>query len=97
MLAKHALCGFAGALVATVAFYLPSSLLLFDKVKSLGTSLFASAGVAGIIVGVAAQKTLANLFAGFQIAMTQPIRLDDVVIVESMLKKVRKLLNQDLV
>ena len=66
-----------------ILFSIASSLLLFDKVKSLGTSLFASAGVAGIIVGVAAQKTLANLFAGFQIAMTQPIRLDDVVIVET--------------
>jgi small-conductance mechanosensitive channel len=49
----------------------------------VGTSILASAGVLGVIIGFAAQKTIANLFAGFQLAMTQPIRLDDVVIVES--------------
>ncbi len=59
-----------------------SVLMLFDEVRRFGTSLLASAGVVGIIVGFAAQKTISNLFAGFQIAMTQPIRLDDVVIVE---------------
>jgi len=57
-------------------------LMLFQQVRSIGTSLLASAGVAGIIAGIAAQQTLANLFAGFQIAMAQPIRQDDVVIVE---------------
>ncbi len=59
-----------------------SILMLFEEVRRFGTSLLASAGVVGIIIGFAAQKTIANLFAGFQIAMTQPIRLDDVVIVE---------------
>jgi small-conductance mechanosensitive channel len=49
----------------------------------LGASVLASAGVIGIIVGFAAQRTIANLFAGFQLAMTQPIRIDDVVIVEN--------------
>jgi small-conductance mechanosensitive channel len=56
--------------------------MLFDEVRRLGTSLIASAGVLGIIIGFAAQRTIANLFAGFQLAMAQPIRLDDVVIVE---------------
>jgi small-conductance mechanosensitive channel len=57
-------------------------LMLFQPVRHVGTSLLASAGIVGIIAGIAAQQTLANLFAGFQIAMAQPIRHDDVVIVE---------------
>jgi small-conductance mechanosensitive channel len=59
-----------------------SILMLFEPVRKIGASLLASAGVAGIIVGFAAQKTLANLFAGFQIALAQPVRQDDVVVVE---------------
>lgn len=59
-----------------------SALMLFEEVRRLGTTLLASAGVVGIILGFAAQRTVANLFAGFQLALTQPIRLDDVVIVE---------------
>ncbi len=57
-------------------------LMLFQEVRHVGTSLLASAGLVGIIAGVAAQKTLANLIAGFQIALAQPMRQDDVVIVE---------------
>jgi small-conductance mechanosensitive channel len=64
-------------------FTLASVLMLFDEVRQFGTSILASAGVIGIIVGFAAQRTIANLFAGFQLAMTQPIRMDDVVIVEN--------------
>lgn len=56
--------------------------LLFDELQSIGVSLLASAGVAGLIIGFAAQKTLGNLLAGIQIAMTQPIRIDDAVVVE---------------
>ena len=63
-------------------FTVASVLMLFQEVRQFGTSILASAGVVGIILGFAAQKTISNLFAGFQIAMTQPIRLDDVVIVE---------------
>ncbi len=63
-------------------FTVTSILMLFEEVRRFGTSLLASAGVIGVIIGFAAQKTIANLFAGFQLAMTQPIRLDDVVIVE---------------
>lgn len=61
---------------------LASILMLFQAVRHVGASLLASAGIVGIIAGVAAQKTLANLFAGFQIALAQPMRQDDVVIVE---------------
>lgn len=64
-------------------FSVASVLMLFEEVRRVGTSILASAGVLGVIIGFAAQKTIANLFAGFQLAMTQPIRLDDVVIVES--------------
>ncbi len=67
---------------AITLFTLASVLMLFKEVQRFGTSILASAGVVGIIFGFAAQKTIANLFAGFQLAMTQPIRLDDVVIVE---------------
>ncbi|MEQ9438670.1 MAG: mechanosensitive ion channel [Cyclobacteriaceae bacterium] len=61
---------------------LASVLLTFDGVREVGATLLTSAGVAGIIVGVAAQKSLANLLAGLQIAITQPIKIDDSVIVE---------------
>lgn len=57
-------------------------LMLFDEVKRIGVSLFASAGVAGVIIGLAAQKVIGAVLAGIQIAITQPIRLDDVVIIE---------------
>jgi small-conductance mechanosensitive channel len=59
------------------------ALMTFDGIRRIGISLFASAGVAGIVIGFAAQKLLGNILAGFQIALTQPIRLDDVVIVEN--------------
>jgi small-conductance mechanosensitive channel len=58
-------------------------LMLFERVRQLGMSLLASAGIAGIIIGFAAQRSIATLFAGLQIAITQPIRIDDVVIVEN--------------
>ncbi|UDF04378.1 mechanosensitive ion channel family protein [Asticcacaulis sp. AND118] len=61
---------------------LAATFLLFDELRGLGVSLLASAGVAGIVIGFAAQKTLGNLLAGIQIALTQPIRLEDAVVVE---------------
>lgn len=57
-------------------------LMTFEPLRQVGTGLLASAGLAGLIIGLAAQRTLGNLLAGIQIALTQPIRLDDVVIVE---------------
>jgi small-conductance mechanosensitive channel len=59
-----------------------AALMSFPEVRQYGYSLFASAGVAGIIAGFAARPVLSNLFAGVQLAMTQPIRIQDVVIVE---------------
>ena len=59
------------------------ALMTFEGIKRIGLSLFASAGVAGIIIGFAAQKLLGAVLAGFQIALAQPIRIEDVVIVEN--------------
>ncbi len=61
---------------------LAAILLHFETFRQFGTGLLASAGVAGIVLGFAAQRVLGNLFAGIQIAITQPIRVDDVVVVE---------------
>jgi hypothetical protein len=71
------------ALTIIGIFTLASMLMVFDSVRQFGASILASAGIAGIIIGLAAQRTLATLLAGFQIALTQPIRVDDVVIVEN--------------
>ena len=61
---------------------LASVLLTINGVRQAGTAILTSAGVAGIVVGFAAQKSIANLLAGFQIAITQPIKIGDAVIVE---------------
>lgn len=60
-----------------------AALMTFPILRQIGTSLLASAGVAGLIVGFAAKPVLGNLLAGMQIALTQPIRLEDVVIVQN--------------
>jgi small-conductance mechanosensitive channel len=59
-----------------------SVLMLFDPVRQFGTSILASAGIAGIVIGFAAQRTLGNVLAGIQIALTQPLLIDDIVVVE---------------
>jgi small-conductance mechanosensitive channel len=59
------------------------ALMTFDAVRQYGVTLFASAGVAGIIAGLAARPVLSNFFAGVQLAVAQPIRIDDAVIVEN--------------
>jgi small-conductance mechanosensitive channel len=66
-----------------VVITLSAALMTFEPVRQYGVSLFASAGVAGLIVGLAARPVLSNLFAGIQLAMTQPVRLDDQVMVEN--------------
>lgn len=71
-------------LVIAVIFFAASFMLMsFPKVRQMGVSLLASAGIIGIVLGLAAQKTLGNIIAGIQIAIAQPIRLEDVVIVEN--------------
>src|SRR5579885_1894025 len=64
--------------IVTVA----AALMTLPAVRQYGVSLFASAGAAGLVLGLAARPVLSNLLAGIQIAMTQPIRVEDVVIVE---------------
>ncbi|HEY5895899.1 MAG TPA: mechanosensitive ion channel domain-containing protein [Chthoniobacterales bacterium] len=68
------------AIVSIVA--LGCMLMVFDVVRQAGASILASAGIAGIVLGFAAQKTLGNFFAGMQIAFSQPIRHNDAVLVE---------------
>jgi small-conductance mechanosensitive channel len=58
-------------------------LMTFEPVRQYGVSLFASAGVAGLVVGLAARPVLSNLIAGIQLAVTQPIRIEDAVVIEN--------------
>lgn len=58
------------------------ALMTFPRIRQIGFSILASAGIIGIIAGIAAQRSIANFLAGVQIAFSQPIRMDDVVIVE---------------
>lgn len=71
-------------LLVTVIIIVATSIMLmsFSRIRQMGVSLLASAGVLSLIVGLAAQKTLGNVIAGIQIAFAQPIRLQDVVLVE---------------
>jgi small-conductance mechanosensitive channel len=61
---------------------LGAALMTFPRIREIGASLLVSAGVAGLAIGLAARPILENLIAGLQLAFTQPIRVDDVVIVE---------------
>ena len=70
----------ADTLIVIITF--AAALMTFEDVRQYGVSLFASAGVAGLAIGLAARPLLANLIAGVQIATAQPIRLDDVVFLE---------------
>jgi small-conductance mechanosensitive channel len=71
----------ASALIATLAIVL--ALMQFEAVRSIGVPFLASAGVAGIVLGLAAQRTLGSLFAGLQLSIAQPIRIGDEVLVEN--------------
>lgn len=68
------------AVVATVA--IAAMLLTFPAMRTVGTSMLASAGVLGVVAGIAAQSTLGNLFAGFQIAFGDMVRIGDTVVVD---------------
>lgn len=70
------------ATVIIIAVGVSAALLTFPQMQALGASLLASAGLAGIVAGLAAQSTLSNVFAGVQIAFSDAIRVDDIVIVE---------------
>jgi small-conductance mechanosensitive channel len=68
--------------VAVVLLGIAGALMTFPEMHAFGASLFASAGIAGIVAGLAAQTTLANMFAGMQLVFTDAVRMDDVVVVE---------------
>lgn len=70
--------------VAVVVILIALALILmtFPPIRAIGASLLASAGLAGLVIGVAMKPTISSLVAGVQIALTQPMRLEDVVIVE---------------
>jgi small-conductance mechanosensitive channel len=70
------------AVVVVVIVTVAIMLMTFPEVRHIGISLLASAGLAGLVVGMAARSTLASLIAGIQIAMTQPIRIEDALVVE---------------
>ena len=72
--------GITNSIIISIA--IAVALLTFEQARTIGLSLLTSAGVLGIIVGFAAQKSIGMILAGIQLAITQPIRIDDVVIVE---------------
>lgn len=76
----HVIGGVAQGAVVLVGVAI--TLMTFPQIRQIGTTLLASAGVIGLVVGIAAKPVFGNLIAGLQIAITQPIRFDDVVIVE---------------
>lgn len=75
-------------IIVILVFTVGTVLMTFKSIRNLGATILASAGIAGIIVGMAAQRSVANLLAGIQIAITQPIRIGDNVVVESEFGKV---------
>lgn len=77
---SHILLRIGDTLIVVIA--LAAALMTFNAVRQYGVSLLASAGAAGIVVGLALQPVLKNLFAGIQLAVTQPIRIDDGLLVE---------------
>jgi small-conductance mechanosensitive channel len=66
-------------------------LLSFEGIKKIGAGLLTGVGIGGIVVGFAAQRSLGNLLAGLHIAFTQPIRIDDVIIVEGQFGNVEEI------
>ena len=76
-------------LVIVVA--LGAMLMTFPAIRTLGTTLLASAGVLGLVAGIAARPLFENLIAGVQLALTQPIRIDDVVVVEKQFGRIEEI------
>jgi small-conductance mechanosensitive channel len=68
-----------------------AALMVFDQVRAFGASLLTSAGILGLVAGIAAQRTLQNVFAGLQLAITQPIALGDVVEVENVVGTIEEI------
>ncbi len=73
----------ARVIATLVMIVIAAALMTFNSVRQYGVSLMASAGAAGLMVGLALRPVLRNLFAGIQIAITRPIRIRDALIVEN--------------
>lgn len=74
---------FEAVLIAIIIIiFIAIALMTFETVRNLGKGILASAGVLGIIVGLAAQRSAGQILSGLQIAITQPIKIDDVVVIE---------------
>ncbi|HVY05329.1 MAG TPA: mechanosensitive ion channel domain-containing protein [Burkholderiales bacterium] len=78
-------------MLLVILFGVASALMTFPSVRQIGTGLLASAGLAGLVVGFAAKPLLGNVLAGLQIALTQPIRLDDVVVLQGEFGRVEEI------
>jgi small-conductance mechanosensitive channel len=78
-------------LILITVFSLAAILMMFEEVRDVGRSILASAGIAGIVLGFAAQRSLAGLFAGLQIALTQPVRIGDQIKVEDQVGHVEEI------
>ncbi|MHB2029362.1 MAG: mechanosensitive ion channel family protein [Acidimicrobiales bacterium] len=76
----HVLRRFVAVVIVIVA--ISVILLSFSAVRGAGAGLLASAGLVGIVVGIVAQNSITNMIAGIQIAISQPIRIDDVVVIQ---------------
>jgi small-conductance mechanosensitive channel len=77
--------------VLVVLATLGAAFMVFDQVRTFGASLLTSAGIVGLVAGMAAQRTLQNVFAGLQLAITQPIALGDVVEVENVVGTIEEI------
>jgi small-conductance mechanosensitive channel len=77
--------------VLVVLATLGAALMVFDQVRTVGASLLTSAGILGLVAGIAAQRTLQNIFAGLQLAITQPIALGDVIEVENVVGTIEEI------
>jgi small-conductance mechanosensitive channel len=79
------------AVSLTVVVGIGAILMTFPSIRAIGTTLLASAGLIGIVAGIAARPVFENVIAGLQIAFTQPIRIDDVVIVEKQYGRIEEI------
>lgn len=71
------------AIITTGVLVSGSILMLFDNVRALGASVLTTAGIIGLVMTFTAQKTLGGLFAGIEIALTQPIKIGDAVVIQN--------------
>ncbi|MFL6108572.1 MAG: mechanosensitive ion channel family protein [Marmoricola sp.] len=77
--------------VAITVIAIAASLMTFDAMRTYGASVLASAGLVGVVAGLAAQTTLSNVFAGLQLVFTDALRYDDIVVVEDQWGRIEEL------